>query len=133
VVVPATVPQYGWTWSEGQALADAQERIQILTEFGGAMGLNIRAEVLPIDDPVDAVRQVVGNASEPFDEVIVIDRAKGIRRWLEDRALEELKRDPGLPLTRFEANPPLQQGKDFDVAELRRMFQEWLNRTDTGR
>jgi hypothetical protein len=36
------------------ALADAQERIQIMTEFGSAMGLNVRAEVLPTDDPVGA-------------------------------------------------------------------------------
>lgn len=133
VVVPATVPEYGWTWTEGQALADARERIQILTEFGGAMGLNIRAEVLPTDDPVDAVRRVVGNASQPFDELMVIDRAKGIRRWIEDRSLDELRRDPGLPLVRLEANPPIPQGKDFDIDELRRLFQEFLSRTETGR
>jgi hypothetical protein len=133
LVVPATVPQYGWTWTEGQALADAQERIQIMTEFGSAMGLNVRAEVLPTDDPVDAVRRAAGNASKPFDELIVIDRATGVRRWLEDRALDELRRDPGLPLSRFEADPPLEQGKDFNVADLRRLFQEFLNRTDTGR
>jgi hypothetical protein len=133
LVVPATVPDYGWTWTEGKALADAQERIQIMAEFGSAMGLNVRAEVLPTDDPVDAVRRVVGNAPKPFDELIVIDRAKGIRRWVEDRALDELRRDPGLPLNRFEADPPLQQGEEFDVAELRRLFQEFLNRTDTGR
>jgi hypothetical protein len=133
VVVPATVPQYGWTWAEGQALADAQERIQIMTEFGSAMGLNIRAEVLPTDDAVEAVRRVAGNESKPFDELIVVDRAKGIRRWVGDRVIDELRRDPGLPITRFEADPPLQQGKDFDVAELRSLFQEFLNRTDTGR
>jgi hypothetical protein len=133
LVVPATVPQYGWTWTEGQALADAQERIQIMAEFGGAMGLNVRAEVLPTNDPVDAVRRVVGNASTPFDELIVIDRGKGIRRWLGDRALDELRRDPGLPLIRFEADPPLPQGEEFDMAELRRLFQEFLNRSGMGR
>jgi hypothetical protein len=133
VVVPATVPQYGWTWTEGQAVTDAEERVQILTEFGTAMGLNIRAEVLPTDDPVDAVRRIAGSASKPFDELIVIDQAKGLSRWVGDRALDDLRRNPGLPLRRFEANPPLPQGKDFDLAELRRLFQEFLNRTDTGR
>jgi hypothetical protein len=132
-VVPATVPQYGWTWTEGQALADARERIQILTEFGTAMGLNVEAEVLPTNDPVAAVRQVVGSASQPFDELIVIDRAKGVDRWLEDRALDELRRDPGLPLTRFESDAPMHQGKDFDVAELRQLFQEFLDRLETDR
>jgi hypothetical protein len=110
LVVPATVPQYGWTWTQGQALADAQERIQIMTEFGSAMSLDVRAEVLPTDDPVEAVRRVVGNSSRPFDELIVIDRAKGVRRWLEDRVLDELRRDPGLPLIRFETDPPLRPG-----------------------
>lgn len=104
-----------------------------MTEFGSAMGLDVRAEVLPTDDPVEAVRRVVGNSSRPFDELIVIDRAKGISRWLEDRALDEVRRDPGLPLIRFEADPPLRQGEEFDVADLRRLFQEFLNRTDTGR
>jgi hypothetical protein len=132
-VVPATVPEYGMTWTEGQALADARERIQIMTEFGTAMGLDVTAEVLPTDDPVDAVRRVVGDASQPFDELIVVDRAKGVRRWVKDRALDELKRDPGLPIVRLEANPPLPQGKDFDIGELRRLFREFLDRTDIGR
>jgi hypothetical protein len=130
-VVPATAPQYGWTWTEGQALADARDRMEIMTEFGGAMGLNLEAEVLPTDDPVEAVRHVVRTSSEPFDELIVIDRAKGVRRWIEDRALEELKRDPGLPVVRLEANPPLPQGKDFDIDELRRLFQEFLRHLET--
>jgi hypothetical protein len=125
-VVLASVPEYGWTWTEAQRVADAEERIQIMTEFGQAMGLNIQAEVVPSDDPVEVVRQAVERASEPFDEIIVIDRAKGLRRWAEDRALDELKRDPGLPLTRLEANPPLRQGKDFDLDELRRLFQDFL-------
>jgi hypothetical protein len=133
LVVPATIPEYGWTWSEGQSLADAQERIQLMTEFGEAMGLSVLAEVVPTNDPVDAVRRVIGNASEPFHELIVIDRAKGVRRWLGDRALEELKRDPGLPLTRLEANPPMRQGKPVDADELRRLFQEFMNRTAEGR
>lgn len=51
----------------------------------------------------------------------------------EDRALDELRRDSGLPLSRFEADSALEQGKDFDVAELRRLFQEFLNQTDMGR
>lgn len=132
-VVPATVPEYGMTWTEGQALADARQRIQIMTEFGTAMGLNVTAEVLPTDDPVDAVRRVVGNAPQPFDELIVVDRARGVRRWVKNRALDELRRDPGLPLVRLEADPPLPQGKDFDIDELRRLFQEFLSRTDIGR
>lgn len=107
-------------------MADATERLRIGIEFGTAMGLTVRGEVEASDDPVEIVRQVVGKAPEPFDELIVIDRARGLRRWLEDRAIGELKRDPGLPITRLEADPPMRQGEHFDVDELREHFQEFL-------
>jgi hypothetical protein len=131
-VVPTTVPEYGWTWTEGQALADATERMQIMTEFGRAMGLNIDVEVVSSDEPVEAVRQALTTASEPYHEIIVIDRPRGVRRWLASHALDELRRDPGLPLTRLEANPPMRQGKHFEVDELRQHFQEYLRRMTGG-
>ena len=37
-MVPASVPDYGWSWTEGQALAETDERIPILTEFASACG-----------------------------------------------------------------------------------------------
>jgi len=131
-VVPVTVPDYGWTWTQGQALADATERMQIMTEFGRAMGLNIDVEVVSSDDAAEVVRHAVQSASEPYDEVIVIDRPRGVRGWLADHAVDELGRDPGLPLTRLEANPPMRQGKHFDVDELRQYFHEYLKRTAAG-
>jgi hypothetical protein len=109
--------------------SDATERMQIMTEFGQAMGLNIDVEVVSSDDPVEVVRQAVTTASEPFDEIIVIDRPEGVRRWLADHAIDELRRDPGLPLTRLDADPPMRQGKHFDPDELRKHFQEYLKRT----
>jgi hypothetical protein len=131
-VVPATIPDYGWTWTEGQPFADAEERLRIMMEFGKKMGMTVRGEVRDSDDPVEIVRQV-GEASEPFDELIVTDRARGMRLWLEARALAELKRDPGLPITQFEADPPMRQGKQFDVDELRAHFQAFLSEVDAGR
>jgi hypothetical protein len=56
------VPDYGWTWTETQPLADARERIQIMMEFSKAMGLTVRGEVRDSDDPVEIVRQVVQDA-----------------------------------------------------------------------
>lgn len=132
LVVPVTVPEYGWTWTEGQALADAKERMQIMTEFGRAMGLNIDVEVDSSDDCVEVVRQAVISASEPYDEIIVIDRPQGVRRWFADHAIDELRDDPGLPLTRLDADPPMRQGKHFDTDELRKDFQDYLKRTVTG-
>ena len=129
VVVPVTVPEYGWTWTEGQALADAKERMQIMTEFGRAMGLNIDVEVVSSDDCVEVVRQAAASASEPYDEIIVIDRPHGVRRVFADHAIDKLRDDPGLPLTRLDADPPMRQGKHFDTDELRKDFQDYLKRT----
>lgn len=126
-VVPATLPGYGWTWTETQPLADARERIQIMMEFAKAMGLTVRGEVRDSDDPVEIVRQVVADAPKPFDGLIVIDRARGMKRWVENRALDELRRDPGLPITRLSANPPIRQGKQFNLDELRAHFREFLS------
>ena len=129
-VMPVTIPDYGWTWTEGQARADAEERMRIMTEFGRTMGLNIEVDVVSSDDPVEVVRQAVATASEPYHEIIVIDRPRGVQRWLASHAVDELRRDPGLPLTRLEADPPMRQGKHFDVDELRQHFQEYLKRTE---
>lgn len=112
-VVAVTIPDYGWTLTEGQTLTDATERMQIMTEFGRAMGLNIDVEVVSSDDTVEVVRRAVTTASVPYDEVIVIDRARGGRRWLGEHVVDQLRRDPGLPLTRLAANPPMRQGKHF--------------------
>jgi hypothetical protein len=131
-VVPATVPNYGWTWTEGQPLADAEQRLQIMMEFGTEMGMAVRGEVRESDDPVEVVRQVVREASQPYDDLIVIDRARGMRLWLEGRALAELTRDPGLPISRFEADPPIRQGKHFDLDELRVHFRDFLAQGGAG-
>jgi hypothetical protein len=66
--------------------------MQIMIEFGRTMGLNIDVEVVSNDDPVEVVRRAVTNASEPFNEIIVIDRP-GEFGWLADRAVDELRRD----------------------------------------
>jgi hypothetical protein len=112
---------------EGIEECDPSQRLQIITDFGKEMGMTVRGEVRDSDDPVEVVRQVVREASEPFDELIVIDRARGMRLWLEARALAELTRDPGLPISRFEADPPMRQGKHFDLDELRAHFRDFLS------
>ena len=121
-IVPATKPDYGWTWSEEQALADARERLEIMLEFGSAMGLEVSGDVTRNDDPVDAARA----AADGFDEIIVIDNPRGLRHWRSDKALAQLAADPGLPLHHFRADPPLSQGKHFDTSELRGHFQRFL-------
>jgi hypothetical protein len=125
-LVPASIPKYGWTWTEAQSVADARERIQIVTEFGRAMGLNLQAEVVPSDDPVEVVSPGHQKGLGALRRDHRDRPSEGPRRWMENQALDELERNPGLPLTRLEANPPLGQGKEFDLDELRRLFQEFL-------
>jgi hypothetical protein len=126
LVVPATKPDYGWTWSEGQALRDAKQRFELMLEFTGKLGMQVDGLVYSQAEPVEAVREVVASAEEPFDELIVIDRPKGhAQRWMAAGSLKQLEDDPGLPITHFEANPPMVQGPDYDPDENRRLFEEW--------
>ena len=127
-VVPTTVPDYGLTWTEDQARKDAAERLEIMLEFSRAMGITVDGEVRVTDDPVDGVRRAVADAEVPFDELVVIDRPRGINRWLAKSKLDQLKLDPGLPIRHFEANPPMVQGKHFDLEELRGHFADYQRR-----
>ncbi len=126
LLVPATKPEYGWTWSEGQALADAKQRLELMFEFTGKLGMQVDGVVYSNAEPVEAVREAVTSAEAPFDELIVIDRPKGhAQRWMAAKSLKQLEEDPGLPITHLEANPPMVQGKDYDPDENRRLFEEW--------
>lgn len=126
LLVPATKPEYGWTWSEGQALADATQRLELMLEFTGKLGMQVDGLVYPQAEPVEAVRKAVASAEAPFGELIVIDRPKGhAQRWMAANSLKQLEEDPGLPITHLEANPPMVQGKDYDPEENRRLFEEW--------
>jgi hypothetical protein len=121
-IVPATKPDYGLTWTDEQALADARQRLEIMLEFGTAMGMRVSGAVAKTDDAVDAARE----AADGFDEMILIDNPRGLRRWRSEQAMADLAADPGLPLHHFRANPPMTQGKHFDTAELRVHFQRFL-------
>jgi hypothetical protein len=126
LLVPATKPDYGWTWSEGQALADAEQRLELMFEFTGKLGMQVDGVVYSQADPVEAVREAVASAEAPFDELIVIDRPKGhAQRWMAANSLKQLEEDPGLPITHLEANPPMVQGRDYDPDENRRLFEAW--------
>ena len=122
LLVPATKPDYGLTWTDEQALSDAKQRLEIMLEFGTAMGMQVSGDVARTDEPVDAAR----DAADGFDEMIVIDNPHGLQRWRSEKELDKLAADPGLPLRHFRANPPHKQGKQFDTAELRVDFQRFL-------
>lgn len=125
-VVPATKPEYGLTWTDDQAIGDARERLDIMLEFAGAMRTRVSGVVAASDDPVEAARA----AAKGFDEIILIDNPRGMRRWRSERAVSDLRADPGLPIHHLRANPPLTQGRHFDTSEIRRHFQRFLRDLD---
>jgi hypothetical protein len=81
-----------------------------MMEFSKAMGLTVRGEVRDSDDPVEIVRQVVQDAPQPFDGLIVIDRARGM--WLENRALDELRGIRAFPSLGSRRIPRCGRGSD---------------------
>lgn len=98
LLVPATKPEYGWTWSEGQALADATQRLELMLEFTGKLGMQVDGLVYPQAEPVEAVRKAVASAEAPFDGLIVIDRPKGhAQRWMAANSLKAARRGSGTP------------------------------------
>lgn len=123
-VVPAMKPSYGWTWTEEQAGEDARERLEMMLGFGTDMGMDVDGYVYTAAEPVDAVRELVATAEPLYDELIVIDHPRGTDRWLAASGLTQLEADPGLPITRLEAHPFMEQGKRFDRDEYQRQFEE---------
>jgi hypothetical protein len=81
---------------------------------------------------VEFVRRAIATATDSYDEIIVTDRPRGVRRRLAAHAVDEVRRDPGLPLTRLEADPPMRQGSILTLMELRQHFHEFLRRTTGG-
>lgn len=47
----ATKPDYGLTWTEGQAYEDARQRLDIMVEFGKKMGAVTTGEAIRTDSP----------------------------------------------------------------------------------
>ena len=70
LVEPATPPQRGFTWTEGQARALAEERLQAARARFRAMGLEVDGEIGDAD-PILAVEDVLRR--EEFDVVVLSD------------------------------------------------------------
>lgn len=125
-VVPATKPDYGLTWTEEQAIDDARARLDIMLDFGRRMGLRASGVVAEADDAVEAARA----AADGFDEIVLVDNPRALRRWRSERAVADLRGSPGVAIHHLRADPPLTQGRHFDAAELRGHFQRFVRDLD---
>jgi hypothetical protein len=55
-VVPSTIPEYGWTWTEAQVERDARRRLAVHLEFSRTLGLDVDGEIAPAE-PEELVRR----------------------------------------------------------------------------
>jgi hypothetical protein len=96
VVVPASHPADTLTWSEGQGLSEARQRLDRLLETLAAAGIEATGEIGDTS-PVTAVEDVLRR--EPADEIIVSTLPRGVSRWLAGNVVHRIKEHTGLPVT----------------------------------
>jgi hypothetical protein len=96
VLVPATAPGHFATWTEGEALAVAQERLDTaLTRFK-ELGAEAAGEVGD-PDPLQAIADAL--RERPFDEIILSTLPPGASRWLRQDLPHRVERSFSVPVT----------------------------------
>ncbi|MGH2811250.1 MAG: hypothetical protein ACRDI1_00865 [Actinomycetota bacterium] len=96
LLVPATPPQEGLTFTEGQIEAIASKRLEEGLERFRGLGAEVDGAVGD-SDPVLAVGDVLGEHS--FDEVIISTLPEGASKWLRQNLPSQVERSFDLPVT----------------------------------
>jgi cell pole-organizing protein PopZ len=104
ILVPATVPQDHAVWTEGEARALAQRRLEAAVDRFRSLGAEVEGEVgdeRPLEAIADAVRD------RTFDEIILSTLPPGLSRWLGQDLPHRVERQFDLPVTHVvgEAEP----------------------------
>ena len=100
VVVPASHPSS--TWTEGQVVAQAKERLDDALARFAELGATATGEVGDAS-PVRAVGDVL--LREPIDEVILSTLPSGPSRWLRQDVVHRVQRNYDIPVTHIVAQP----------------------------
>jgi nucleotide-binding universal stress UspA family protein len=95
VVVPATPQQGAFTWSEEEANAAAQERLDAMLNKLSELGIEATGEV-GYRDPVEAARDALRR--HPVDEIVLSTLPAGISRWLGQDVPSRLKAAVPVPV-----------------------------------
>lgn len=96
VLVPATPPEHVATWTEGEALAVAQERLDAALSRFKELGAEVGGEVgdpNPLEAIADAMRE------HTFDEIILSTLPPGASRWLKQDLPHRVERSFSVPVT----------------------------------
>jgi cell pole-organizing protein PopZ len=95
VVVPATQPRDHAVWTEGEARALAQRRLEAALDRFRTLGAEVDGEVgdeRPLEAIADAVRE------REFDEIILSTLPPGLSRWLRQDLPHRVERQFDLPV-----------------------------------
>jgi hypothetical protein len=102
VVVPATPPAEHVTWTEGEARAIAENRLERSLARFRDLGADADGEVGDAN-PILAIEDALRN--EQFDEVILSTLPSGVSRWLRLDLPTRVANHFGLPVTHVIADP----------------------------
>jgi hypothetical protein len=102
VIVPATHPHEHATWTEGDAQALAQERLDRALAAFQELGAPATGEVGD-ERHIQAIADVL--MREPFDEIILSTLPPGMSRWLKMDLLHRVEAAYGLPVTHIIGQP----------------------------
>jgi len=95
VVVPATAPSH-FAWTEGQARAVAQERLDAALRWFSSIGATATGEVAD-EHPLYAMRDAL--REQPADEIIISTLPPGMSKWLRQDLPRKARKEFGLPVT----------------------------------
>lgn len=104
VLVPASRPSTTATWTEGEARAQAEERLLAALAWFSASGWEATGEVGD-QQPLMAIADVL--IERPCDEIILSTLPAGLSRWLRQDLPNRCRRAFGLPVTHVEGDPAI--------------------------
>lgn len=102
ILVPATQPRDHAVWTEGEARALAQRRLEAALERFRGLGAEVQGEVAderPLQAIADAVRE------REFDEIILSTLPPGLSRWLGQDLPHRVERQFDLPVRHVVGEP----------------------------
>jgi len=95
IVVPATAPSH-FTWTEGQARAIAQERLDAALTWFSSIGATATGEVAD-EHPLYAIRDAL--REDPADEIIISTLPPGMSKWLRQDLPRKVQKEFEIPVT----------------------------------
>ncbi len=102
VLVPATTTNDQVVWTEGEARALAQQRLDLAIDQFRQLGAEVDGEVGD-ENPYDAIQDAVRD--QEYDEVILSTLPVGVSRWLKQDLPHRVERALDLPVTHVVGDP----------------------------